>query len=149
MTLYEQVNADMIGYMKSQNKESLSTMRLLKSAVDLARINNKLEEITDELVIEVVSKQIKTHKESIIEFKNAGREDLSSKLEKEIELLSKYLPEQLTNEEVEEEINKIFEEIQPNGKSDMGKIMKEANAKLKGKADFKLVSEIVQKKLNS
>lgn len=149
MTLYEQVNSDMIGYMKNKDKDSLSTIRLLKSAIDLARINNKLEEITDELVIEVVSKQIKTHKESIIEFKNAGREDLSSKLEKEIELLSKFLPEQLTNEEIENEINKIFDEIKPNGKSDMGKIMKEANIRLKGKADFKLVSEIVQNKLNS
>ena len=60
-----------------------------------------------------------------------------------------YLPEQLSGEEVEEEINKIFDEVKPEGKKDMGKIMKEANAKLKGKADFKLVSEIVNKKLGA
>lgn len=149
MTLYERISSDMINALKNKDKESLSTIRLLKSAVDFNKINNltRFEEVKDEAVIEVVSKQIKTHKESIEQFKSAGRMDLVSNLEREIELLSSYLPEQLTEEEVIKEIDNIFEEIKPNGKSDIGKVMKEAQ-RLKGKADFKLVSDIVQNKLS-
>ncbi len=150
MTLYERITSDMISALKNKDKDSLSTIRLLKSAIDLGKINNQTrrEEVKDEEVIEVVSRQIKTHKESIEQFKTAGRDDLVSKLEKEIELLSTYLPEQLTPLEIESEVNKIFEEIKPNGKQDLGKVMKEASGRLKGKADFKLVSELIQSKLS-
>ena len=148
MTLYEKISSDMKTFMVKKDKENLSTIRLLKSSIDLARINNKLDEITDDLVIEIASKQVKTHKESIEEFKKAGRDDLVSGLEREINLISNYLPEQLSEEEVRKEIDNIFDIVKPNGKSDMGKIMKEANLKLKGKADFKLVSQIVQDKLS-
>lgn len=147
--LYSTINDDMKEAMKSHDKETLSTIRLLKSAIDLQKINNKLSEITDDLVIEVASRQIKQHKESIIEFRNAGRNDLADNLEREIKLISKYLPEQLSKEEIEKELDKIFEEVKPESKKDMGKIMKEANIRLKGKADFKLVSEIVNSKLGA
>lgn len=149
--LYEKINEAMKDAMRAKDKETLSTIRLLKSAIDLARINAKTREgeCPDELVIEVASKQVKTHKESIEEFRNAGRNDLAESLEKEVKIIMTYLPEQLSEEEVEAEINKIFDEIKPEGKKDMGKIMKEANARLKGKADFKLVSEIVNKKLGA
>ena len=149
--LYEKINEAMKEAMRAKDKETLSTIRLLKSAIDLARINGKTREgeCPDELVIEVASKQVKTHKESIEEFRNAARNDLAEALEKEVKIIMAYLPEQLSGEEVEEEINKIFDEVKPEGKKDMGKIMKEANAKLKGKADFKLVSEIVNKKLGA
>lgn len=149
MALYDNINNDMKEAMKSHDKESLSTIRLLKSAIDLQKINNKLEEINDELVIEVASRQVKQHKESITEFRSAGRNDLADNLEREIKLISKYLPEQLSKEEIEKEIDKIFEEVKPESKKDMGKVMKEANIRLKGKADFKLVSEIVNSKLSA
>ena len=147
--LYSTINDDMKEAMKSHDKETLSTIRLLKSAIDLQKINNKLSEITDDLVIEVASRQVKQHKESITEFRNAGRDDLADNLEREIKLISKYLPEQLSKEEIEKELDKIFEEVKPESKKDMGKIMKEANIRLKGKADFKLVSEIVNSKLGA
>ena len=147
--LYSTINDDMKEAMKSHDKETLSTIRLLKSAIDLQKINNKLSEITDDLVIEVASRQVKQHKESIIEFRNAGRNDLADNLEREVKLISKYLPEQLSKEEIEKELDKIFEEVKPESKKDMGKIMKEANIRLKGKADFKLVSEIVNSKLGA
>ncbi len=149
MALYDNINNDMKEAMKSHDKESLSTIRLLKSAIDLQKINNKLEEINDDLVIEVASRQVKQHKESITEFRSAGRNDLADNLEREIKLISKYLPEQLSKEEIEKEIDKIFEEVKPESKKDMGKVMKEANIRLKGKADFKLVSEIVNSKLGA
>lgn len=149
MALYDNINNDMKEAMKSHDKESLSTIRLLKSAIDLQKINNKLEEINDDLVIEVASRQVKQHKESITEFRSAGRNDLADNLEREIKLISKYLPEQLSKEEIEKEIDKIFEEVKPESKKDMGKVMKEANIRLKGKADFKLVNEIVNSKLGA
>lgn len=148
--LYEQLITDMKEAMRSKDKETLSTIRLLKSAIDLYKINNKMDRdtISDDVVIDVAAKQVKTHRESIIEFRNAGREDLASKLENEIKIIEKYLPEQLSREEIEKIINDIFEKVKPTGKSDMGKIMKEANVLLKGKADMKTVNEIVMSKLN-
>lgn len=117
--------------------------------LNLQKINNKLDSVTDELVIEVASKQVKQHKESILEFRNANRNDLADKLENEIKIISNYLPEQLSKEEIEKEIDRIFDLVKPESKKDMGKIMKEANISLKGKADFKLVSEIVNSKLGA
>ena len=145
--LYNEINKTMLEAMKSKDKETLSTIRLLKSAIDLYKINNKLTEITDDVVIEVASKQVKQHRESIEEFRSAGRNDLADNLEKEISIISKFLPEQLSKEEIEKEIDEIFAEVKPESRKDMGKVMKEANARLKGKADFKLVSEIVNTKL--
>ncbi len=148
MSLYKEISADMVSAMKNKDKEKLSTIRLLKSAIDLNRINNKEDEVTDDAVIDVVSKQIKTHRESIEQFLKGGREDLANNLKKEIELLQKYLPEQLSDEEIDAELEKIYSKIEPI-KSNIGQIMKEANQALKGKADFKKVSELIQKKLNS
>jgi len=147
--LYEKINSDMKTAMLNKDKETLSTIRLLKSAIDLHKINNKLTEITDEMVIEVASKQVKTHKESIIQFENANRSDLADKLKVEIKLLESYLPEQLSFEEIEKEIDNIISELPEEDKSNIGKVMKEVSSRLKGKADMKSVSEIVNKKINS
>lgn len=148
--LYEQLTNDMKEAMKNKDKETLSTIRLLKSAIDLYKINNKMDRdtVSDDVVIDVASKQVKTHRESIVEFRNAGREDLASKLETEIKIIEKYLPAQLSRQEIEHVINDIFDKLNPNGKNDLGKVMKEANVLLKGKADMKLVSDIVMGKLN-
>ena len=147
--LYNKLASDMKSAMISKDKETLSTLRLLKSSIDLYKINNKLEDVTDEIVIDIASKQVKTHRESIIEFTRGGREDLVDNLKKEIEILSSYLPKQLTEEEIKEELNKIFESVKPTSKQDMGKIMKEVSVVLRGKADMKMVSEIVNEKINS
>ena len=151
MSLYEKLSEDMKNAMRAKDKETLSTIRLLKGAIDLARINNgtRNDECSDDLVIEVASKQVKTHNESIVEFRNANRNDLADNLEKEIKVISQYLPPQLSDSELEEAIQEIFDKIKPEGKKDMGKIMKEANERLKGRADFKKVSEIVNNKLGA
>lgn len=148
--LYETISKDMIEAMKSKDKDTLSTLRLLKSAIDLYLVNNKLERnnASDEVVIDVVSKQVKTHKESIEEFRRGNREDLIANLEREINLLSKYLPEQLSEEEIMKEIDRVFDEIKPTSKQDMGRVMKELTPIFKGKADMKVVTSIVQSKLN-
>lgn len=148
--LYEKLTNDMKEAMKSHDKESLSTLRLLKSAVDLYLVNNNLERnhASDEVVIDVASKQVKTHRESIEEFKKGNRLDLVEGLEKEIKLLSTYLPEQMSEEEIRSNIDKVFEEIKPTSMKDMGAIMKALNPIFKGKADMKFVNEIVKSKLN-
>ncbi|MDD6272987.1 MAG: GatB/YqeY domain-containing protein [bacterium] len=148
--LYETISKDMVNAMKSKDKETLSTLRLLKSAIDLYLVNNKLERnnASDEIVIDVVSKQVKTHKESIEEFKKGNRQDLIDNLNREIELLSKYLPEQLSEDEIRSEIDKVFDKLKPTSMKDMGNIMKELGPIFKGKADMKLVNNIVREKLN-
>ena len=149
--LYETISNDMKEAMKAHDKDSLNTIRLLKSAIDMYLVNNKLDRNTcsDEIVVDVVSKQVKTHKESIEEFKKGNRQDLVDKLLKEIELLSKYLPKQLTEEEINTEIDKIFDKVKPTSVKDMGLIMKELTPIFKGKADMKTVNEIVRSKLNN
>lgn len=148
--LYETISNDMKEAMKAHDKDSLNTIRLLKSAIDIYLVNNKMERnsCSDEIVIDIVSKQVKTHKESIEEFKKGNRQDLVDKLLKEIDLLSKYLPKQLTEEEINSEIDKVFDKVKPTSMKDMGLIMKELTPIFKGKADMKTVNEIVRSKLN-
>jgi uncharacterized protein YqeY len=148
--LYETISNDMKEAMKAHDKDSLNTIRLLKSAIDMYLVNNKMERnsCSDEIVIDIVSKQVKTHKESIEEFKKGNRQDLVDKLLKEIDLLSKYLPKQLTEEEINAEIDKVFDKVKPTSMKDMGLIMKELTPIFKGKADMKTVNEIVRSKLN-
>lgn len=149
--LYDTIMTDIKEAMKSHDKETLSTLRFLKSAIDLFKINNKMdrtESPNDDTVIEVVSKQVKTHKESIEEFKKAGRDDLVENLLKEVQILSKYLPEQLSEDEVRSKIDEVISSIEATSIKDMGKVMKELTPLFKGKADMKLVNTIVKEKLN-
>lgn len=149
--LYDTIMTDIKEAMKSHDKETLSTLRFLKSAIDLFKINNKMdrtESPNDDAVIEVVSKQVKTHKESIEEFKKAGRNDLVENLLKEVQVLSKYLPEQLSEDEVRSKIDEVISSVKASSIKDMGKVMKELTPIFKGKADMKLVNTIVKEKLN-
>ncbi len=109
---------------------------------------NKKRELTDEEVIDVISKQIKTRKDSIKEFEKGSRDDLIEATSKEIDILTAYLPKQLTDEEVMEIIEKVFAEIKPESGKDMGKIMKAVTPLVKGKADMGKVSSIIREKLN-
>lgn len=145
--LYQVISNDMKEAMKSHDKETLGTIRMLKSAIDLDRINNKLEEITDDLVIGVVSKQIKTLEATIIEFEKGNRNDLIENAKREINLLKKYLPEQLSEEEVIKIVDDIILEVKPAGIKDMGKIMKEVTPKVKGRYDMAKVSTLIKSKL--
>ncbi len=145
--LYQVISNDMKEAMKNHDKETLGTIRMLKSAIDLDRINNKLEEITDDLVIGVVSKQIKTLEATIIEFEKGNRNDLIENAKREINLLKKYLPEQLSEEEVIKIVDDIILEVKPSGIKDMGKIMKEVTPKVKGRYDMAKVSTLIKSKL--
>ena len=144
--MIEQLDKDMIEAMKNKEKERLTVIRMVKASLKQEQIDHK-KEINDELLIDVVNKQIKMRKDSITEFEKGNRKDLVDQTQAEIDILLKYLPEQLSKEEVEKIINEIFDEVKPEGQKDMGKVMKEAQAKLKGKTDMKEVSTIIREKL--
>jgi len=146
MTLEERLKQDLVLAMKEKDKKKLDVIRMVKAAVDLEHINKKCE-ITDELVLDVLNKQIKMRNDSVSEFEKAGRMDLVDQTKAELEILMTYMPEQLSQEEIEEVIESIFSEIKPEGARDMGKVMKEATAQLKGKADMKLVSTMIKERL--
>lgn len=147
MSLAETINNDALVAMKSADKFKLSVLRMLKSALQLEKINKK-HDLNDEEVIAVVKKQIKLRKDSIEEFNKYNRTESVDNLKKEIEVLEQYMPEELSPAEIEKIVNDIFNEMQPAGPQDMGKIMKEATARFAGKADLKTVSNIVKEKLN-
>ena len=144
--MVEKLKQDMIEAMKNKEKERLTVIRMVKAAMDQEHIDRK-REINDELLIDVVNKQIKMRKDSISEFEKGGRSDLIEATQKEVDILMNYLPEQLSVEEVKDIISAIFDEVKPEGQKDMGKVMKEATAQLKGKADMKEVSNIIKEKL--
>lgn len=144
--MIEKLEKDTIEAMKNKDKDKLTVLRMVKAALKQEQIDHK-KEINDDLLIDVVNKQIKMRKDSITEFEKGGRQDLVDKTQQEIDTLMVYLPEQLSHEEVEKIIDEIFAEVQPTGPKDMGKVMGPAQAKLKGKADMKEVSTIIREKL--
>lgn len=141
-----QILEDLKTAMKAQDKDKLSVIRMLKGAIQMEELNVK-HELSDEEVISIVSKQIKTRKESIVEFEKGSRQDLIEGAEKEINILSEYLPEQLSEEEVNVIIETAFNEIKPESIKDMGKLMGYLNPKLKGRTDMGQVSQIIREKL--
>ncbi len=148
MTLLEQINNDMISYMKNKDSFSLGVVRMVKGAIQLEKINKK-RDLTDEEVVAVIAKQIKMRNDSITEFSKANRTDLVEQYQKEITLLEGYMPEQLSIEEINKIIDEAFTKVNPTSSKDMGLIMKEVSPKLKGKADMSSVSTIIKEKLQN
>jgi len=147
MSMMENVAKDLTSAMKEQDKFTLSVLRMLKSALQLEKISKK-HDLTDDEVITVVKRQVKTRKDSISEYEQYNKMEEVENLKKEIEVLSKYLPPELSKEEIEKVLDDIFAEIKPESIKDMGKIMKEATAKLGNAADMSLVSSLVKEKLS-
>ena len=148
MTLLDTINNDMKNYMKEKDSFSLGVVRMVKGAIQLESINKK-KELTDEEIISVISKQIKMRKDSIVEFEKGNRQDLVEQNKKEIEILNKYMPEQLSMEEINKIIDEAFLLIKPTSSKEQGLIMKEFTPKLKGRADMSLVSGIIKDRLNN
>ena len=147
MSLVVKINEDMKNAMKSQDKERLGVIRLLKSAMQLTSIEKK-HELSDEEVIDVLSKQIKMRKDSVAEFSKANRMDLANQYEKEIDILMTYMPEQLSLEDVISIIDEVIKEVNPTSQKQMGLVMKEVTPKVKGKFDMGEVSKIIRERLS-
>lgn len=148
MSLAEKITEDVKVAMKNQDKEKLNVIRMVKSAIQLAKIEAK-HDLSDEEVIDVISKQIKMRKDSIVEFEKASRTDLAENYRKEIEILKEYMPEPLSIEKVKEIIDAAFDKIKPTSPKQMGMIMKEVTPQIKGKFDMGEVSKIIKEKLSS
>lgn len=146
MTLSERINNDLKDAMKSKDSFKLGVIRMVKGAMQLEKPNPR-EELTDDDVIKVLSKQIKMRKEAITQFDAAGRNDLADQNKKELEILSAYMPEQLSLEELNKIIDKVFDEVKPTSVKDMGMIMKSLSPLIKGKADMSLVNSIIKERL--
>lgn len=147
MGIKEKLTEDMKSAAKEKAKARLSTIRLA-----LAAVQNKEKELRKELseqeIIQVISGLIKKGKESIEQFKAGQRADLVDKEEQEIEVLQVFLPQQLTPEELEVEIAKAVEEAGASAPQDMGKVMKVLMPRIAGRAEGKVVNELVRKRLS-
>ena len=143
----EKIIIDLKNAMKNQNKELLNVLRMVKGALQLEEIKLK-RELNEEEMISIISKQIKSRKESVVEFEKGNREDLVNQTKREIAILEKYMPKQMDEEEIIKVIDKIFKEVNPTSSNDTGMIMGKISGLLKGKADMGLVNSLVKEKLN-
>ncbi len=145
--MLEQINNDLKNAMKSGDKFTLSVLRMLKSALQLESISLK-KDLSDQEVISVIKRNVKQRKDSIAEYQKFNKENEIQNLENEINILQKYLPEELSEEKIDEAINEVFANEKPTSIKDMGKIMKILTAKIGTVADMSLVSKKVKEKLN-
>lgn len=147
--MYERINEDLKNAMKAKDTFSLSVLRMLKSALQLEQINKK-HELSDSEVSQVLKKQVKVRKDSLEEYKKYNKEELVESLEKEIVLLSKYLPKEMSSEEIVKLVDEVITNLNATSIKDMGAVMKKVNELLEGKnADMSYVSKIVKEKLAS
>jgi len=148
MTLLERLNQDMKQAMKDKDKETLSVIRMVKASVQNELIKLGENTLSEDEEIAILSREVKQRKDSLQEFKSAGRDDLADKTENELSILEKYMPEQLTTEELEKIIHSTIQEVNAVSKKDMGKVMSAVMPKVKGKADGSQIKDLVLKQLN-
>ncbi|KKQ90875.1 MAG: hypothetical protein UT15_C0003G0050 [Berkelbacteria bacterium GW2011_GWA1_39_10] len=142
----KQIEQDLIEAMKGKNEEAVSTLRMLKSAIKNSEIQ-KGQDSDESDILSIIQGQIKSRRDSIELYKKGNRLELAAKEEKEIEILVKYLPEQMNNEEIRVIVKKAITEIGATGIQDMGKVMGKVMPELKGKADGGKISQITKEEL--
>lgn len=147
MSLLEQLTQDMVTAMKAKDKETLSVVRMLKAAATNEQISLG-HDLTSDDENAVLSREYKQRKESLAEFESAGRTDLVEKTQHELAVVEKYLPEQLTAEEITQIVQAAIEQSGAESMRDMGKVMGIVMPQVKGKADGKLVNETVKAALS-
>jgi uncharacterized protein YqeY len=149
MNLKDKINEDLKAAMKSGDKTRLATVRSIRALILEFEKSGSGKELSNEEEIKLLSSAAKKRKDSIEQFRNAGRIDLAEKEEAELNILMSYLPKQLSQEEIDIEVKKIAEEINAKSKEDFPKLMPEVMKQLKGKADGKLVKKSVENYLGS
>jgi len=141
--LIEKLAADLKQSMLAKDAARTSTLRMLKSAIEYYKIEKKQETLTDADVTSVIKKQIKQRQDSIESFTKGGRTDLVTNEQAELAVLKTYLPDELSPAEVESIVKAVIVEVGATTKTDMGKVMKAVQAKTAGRADNRLVSQLV------
>jgi uncharacterized protein YqeY len=140
--LTQQVRADMVESMKARTAERTSTLRMLQSALKNEQINVG-HELSDEEAMSVIRKAVKQRLDSIEQYTKGNRPELAAKEQSEMEILKAYLPPELSDEEIESGLREIVAATGATSKKDMGKVMKEATVRYKGRVDGKKIQEIV------
>ena len=148
MSILNQLNEDMKTAMRAKEREKLTTIRMIKASIQNEEIK-KGEELNDEEILTILSREKKQRLESYAEFEKAGREDLTEKLEAELEIVNQYLPEQLSDEEVRSVVKETIEEVGAESMQDMGSVMSNVMPKLQGRADGSQVNAMVRELLTS
>lgn len=147
-TIKEQLQNDWKTALKTKDKFTANVLNTAKAAVLLVeKTENKV--LADDDVISILAKEIKQRREALADFEKGNREDLVEQNKAEIEILLKYLPQQLSEEEIKQIVKESAEEVGANNIKDMGKVMAVVRPKVLGKADGKLVSQIVKEYLNN
>lgn len=151
MSLKEQIGEDIKTAMKAKDKVRLETVRGIKKAIlekEVALRPKGQDSLTEEQEIELLSQQAKQRRDSIEQYQNAGRDDLAEKERQELAIIEAYLPEQVSDEELETIIDQIIAETGASSVKDLGKVMGPAMKQLKGKADGKKIQALVKSKLS-
>ncbi|MBC5637251.1 MULTISPECIES: GatB/YqeY domain-containing protein [Ornithinibacillus] len=148
MSLLTQLNDDMKQAMKSKDKEKLSVIRMVKASLQNESIKLGKSDLSEDEELSILSREMKQRKDSLQEFKSAGRDDLVEKLETEIKIIQEYMPKQLSDEELSAIIQETIQETGASSKKDMGKVMSAVMPKVKGKADGSKINKLVQEFLN-
>ncbi|PXW91621.1 hypothetical protein DES38_10447 [Streptohalobacillus salinus] len=148
MSLLETLNQDMKDAMRSKDKQKLSVIRMVKASLQNEAIKLGKDTLSEEEELTVLARELKQRKDSLHEFKEAGRDDLADNLAKEIEILQVYMPKQLTEEELEAIVVETIASVGATSKQEMGKVMGALMPKVKGKADGTEVNRLVQKHLS-
>ncbi|MBR6073224.1 MAG: GatB/YqeY domain-containing protein [Bacilli bacterium] len=148
--MYDQIRKDLTEAMKSGDKFKLGVIRMLKAALmnEEVKLHGNGNGLTDDEVIAVVKREVKTRNTSIEEYTNLNKMEVVDELKKEIEVLSVYLPPEMSDEELEKIVSEIIDEVHPESIKDMGRIMKEITAKYGSAIDMSKASKIVKEKLS-
>jgi len=149
MSLKEKINNDLKSAMKSGDKIRLATIRSIRALILEFEKSGAEKELSEEDEIQMLTSAAKKRKDSIEQFTKAERNDLADKEKAELEILSSYLPEQLSAEEIEKQVKELASDIGAESKADFAKLMPLAIKSLKGKADGRIIKEIVDKVLSN
>lgn len=146
MDIVKNIDADIVSFMKNQDKANLTTLRMAKNALQSEKIRVN-HELNDDEIINTLKKFVKQKKDNIEEYTKYGKDDIVNDLKREVELVSKYLPEELSEDEINKGLDEIFAKVNPTSIKDMGKLMAEANTLFGVKADKSLVSKLIKDRL--
>lgn len=146
--LKERLLQDLKGAMKEKNEIKKNTVQMIRAAILQIEKDNGIE-ATDNQILDIIAKEVKKRKDAGVDFEKAGREDLIEKNNNEIQILSEYLPKQLSVEEIEVKVKEAIQETNATSIKDMGKVMKLSKEKIGVAADGKTINEVVKRLLNA
>ena len=147
MSVLDQLNQDMKAAMKAKDKAKLKTIRMLKASLQNEKLA-KQDDLTEQEELDILAREKKQRLDSLQEFKQAGRDDLVDEVEEELAIVAEYLPEPLSDNEVNEIVQSVIDRVDASGMQDMGKVMGAVMPKVKGRADGNFVCEVVKANLS-